>query len=96
MYTVTLQDAPIDITDRARADAEQRFRRTLERALGGPDVVLGAHRAWQAAEDTAEAEMSADDMMLAKRWITAATQARNDGFRDLGETEAWFEVRMEK
>lgn len=95
-YTITLQDAPSDITDRAKRDAEERFRRTLERALGGPDEVLAAHRAWQAAEDTAEGEMSAEDIGLAKQWIAAATKARNDGFRDLGETEAWFEVRMER
>lgn len=95
-YIITLQDAPAEICERARRDAEERFRRALERALGGPDAVPVAHRAWQAAEDTAEAEMSAEDVALAKRWIAAATRARNDGFRDLGETEAWFEVRMER
>lgn len=95
-YTITLQDAPAEITERAQRDAEERFRKTLERALGGPDIVPAAHRAWQATEDTAESEMSAEDVALAKQWIAAATRARNDGFRDLGETEAWFEVRMEK
>ncbi len=95
-YTITLQDAPSDITDRAKRDAEERFRRTLERALGGADAVPIAHRAWQSAEDTAEGEMSAEDIALAKQWIAAATKARNDGFRDLGETEAWFDVRLEK
>ncbi len=95
-YTITLQDAPAEITERARRDAEERFRRTLERALGGPDAVLAAHRAWQAAEDTAETEMTAEDVSLAKKWVAAATRARNDGFRDLGETEAWFEVRIDR
>lgn len=95
-YTITLQDAPAEVTERARREAEERFRRTLERALGGPDVVLAAHRAWQVAEDTSETEMSAEDVALAKQWIAAATRARNDGFRDLGETEAYFEVRMER
>lgn len=79
-----------------RLDAEQRFRRTLERALGGPDAVLATYRAWQNAEDTAESEMSADDVALAKKWITAAGRAQSDGFRDLGECEAWFEVRVER
>lgn len=60
-YTITLQDAPAEITERAQREAEERFRRTLERALGGPDAVLAAHRAWQAVEDTAESEMSAED-----------------------------------
>lgn len=95
-YTITLQDAPAEITERARRDAEERFRRTLERALGGQDAVLAAHRAWQAAEDTAETEMAAEDVALAKQWIAAATRARNDGFRDLGETEAWFEVKIDR
>src|SRR5690606_21533218 len=95
-YTIALQDAPAEITVDAKRNAEDRFRRTLERALGGPDAVLAAHRAWQAAEDTAETEMAAEDIAMAKQWIAAATRARNDGFRDLGETEAWFEVKVDK
>ncbi|MBP6018737.1 MAG: hypothetical protein KA735_04540 [Burkholderiaceae bacterium] len=95
-YTITLQDAPTDITDRARRDAEGRFRKTLERALAGPDAVALAYRAWQQSEENTETDMSADDISLAKQWIAAATKARNDGFRDLGETEAYFEVRMER
>lgn len=95
-YTITLQDAPAEITERAWRDAEDQFRRTLERALGGSNAVLAAHRAWQATEDTVETEMAAEDVALAKQWIAAATRARNDGFWDLGETEAWFEVRMER
>ncbi|NYT65011.1 hypothetical protein H0A58_03405 [Alcaligenaceae bacterium] len=91
-YTITLQDAPSEITDRAQRNAEARFQRTLERALGGSDEVLAAHRAWQSAEDTAESEMSAEDITLAKKWIAAATRAQTDGFRELGESEAYFEV----
>ncbi|MFA7679938.1 MAG: hypothetical protein WCY07_07320 [Pigmentiphaga sp.] len=96
MYTITLQDTPADLPERAKQEAERRYQRTLERALGGPDEVLAAYRAWQAAEDTAASEMATEDIELAKRWINAATRARNDGFRDLGEFEAWFEVRVEK
>lgn len=95
-YTITLQDAPAEITERARRDAEDRFRKTLERALGGADAVPLAYRAWQQAEESTETELSAEDIALAKQWVTAATRARNDGFRDLGETEAYFEVRMER
>jgi len=96
MYTITLQDAPAEIPDHAKQEAEQRFRRTLERVLGGPDAVLAAYRAWQTTEDTAEDEMSPEAMELAKRWINAAGRARNDAFQSLGETEAWFEVRVER
>lgn len=95
-YTITLQDAPAGITDRARRDAEDRFRRTLERSLGSSDAVLPAYRAWQQTEDAVEAEISAEDMTLAKHWIAAATRARDDGLRDFGESKAYFEVRMER
>lgn len=96
MYTITLQDAPADIPEKARRDAEQRFQRTLERSLGGTDAVLAAYRAWQTAEDTAESEMAPEDVDLAKRWIAAAGRARGDAFQSLGETEAWFEVQLKK
>lgn len=96
MYTITLQDPPSDITERARSDAENRFQRTLERALGGPENLTAAYRAWQTAEETSEAEMSIEDIAMAKKWLAAASRARNDGLRDLGETEAWFEVRLAK
>lgn len=69
------------------------FSRELERTLGGPDAVVAAYRAWQAAEDTAEAEM-APDLALAKRWMAAAARARNDGPREVGETEAWFGIKL--
>jgi hypothetical protein len=55
-----------------------------------------AYQAWQQLEETAEEETSVEDIALAKQWITVVTRARNDGFRDLGETEAYFEVRMER
>lgn len=93
MYTITLQDAPSDIPERARLDAENRFQKTLERALGGPENVLTAYRAWQAAEESSEDEILDEDIALAKKWLAAASRARNDGLRDLGETDAWFEMR---
>lgn len=36
------------------------------------------------------------DVALAKRWIAAAGRARGDAFQAMGETEAWFEVRIER
>ena len=52
--------------------------------------------AWTTAEDTAENEMAPEDVALAKRWIAAAGRARGDAFQAMGETEAWFEVRIER
>lgn len=95
-YTITLQDAPTELPERARTDAESRFRRTLERALGGPEAVAETYKAWQQAEEASDDEMRQEDIMLAKKWITAAMRARNEGFRDLGECEAYFEVRLER
>ena len=95
-YAITLQDPPEDITERAQREAEQRFRRTLEKALGGADAVPAAHRAWQTAQDTTEGEMSPEEITLARRWIAATTTARSEGLKEIGEGEAWFEVRMER
>ncbi|GAA5234583.1 hypothetical protein FOZ76_20335 [Verticiella sediminum] len=93
-YTIRLEDFP-DISDKHRTEAESRFRRTLERALGGGAEVVPAYKAWQAAEETGEHELSTDDVALAKRWLAAASRARNDGFNGLGEApEAYFEVKL--
>lgn len=96
MYAIMLNDPPSDAPERALKDAENRYQRTLERALGGPENVITAYRAWQTAEETSEAEMSEEDIAMAKKWLAATSRARNDGLRDLGETEAWFEVRLIK
>lgn len=95
-YTISLQDAPSGITEQAKAEAEHRFQRTLERALGTEEEVIEAYRAWQTAEETAETELSNEEITLVKRWIAAATRAQHDGFRELGESEAYFEIRVDR
>jgi len=95
-YTVFLEDFP-EISDKHRQEAERRFRRTLERALGGEEAVIPAYKAWQAAEESSESELTPDELALAKRWLVAAGRARNEGFSGLGEApEAYFEVRLER
>lgn len=96
MYAITLQDAPSNMPESTRLDAENRFQKTLERALGGPENVMTAYRAWQSAEETSDTELSDEQIAMIKKWLAAASRARNDGLRDLGETEAWFEVRAIK
>ncbi|MGE4336241.1 MAG: hypothetical protein AB7E55_09735 [Pigmentiphaga sp.] len=94
-YTITLEDPPKELTDARRAEAVRRFQSTLERALDGPESVVTAYRAWQTAEDSSESEMSATDVAQAKRWIAAASRARADGLRDLGDDEqSYFELRV--
>lgn len=96
MYAIALQDAPSNIPERTRLDAENRFQKTLERALGGPENVIAAYRAWQTAEETSDLELSDEHIAQVKKWLFAAQKARNEGLRELGETEAWFEVRVIK
>jgi hypothetical protein len=95
-YIVVLEDFP-EISDKHRQEAERRFRRTLERALGGEDAVVPAYKAWQAAEESSETDLTTDEATLARRWLVAAGRARNEGFTGLGEApEAYFEVRLER
>lgn len=93
-YMIRLEDAPNDLAERTRRDAEARFQRTLERKLGGPDAVVHAYQAWKNAEETAEHELSEAQITLVKQWIAAASQAQTEGFRELGESEAYFDIRL--
>lgn len=93
-YTVALQDFP-EIPAKVRLEAERRYGKTLERALGGVDEVGLAYRAWTNAEDSSEDELSADDKTLALRWQKAAMKAQTEGFNGLGEApEAYFEIKL--
>lgn len=95
-YTVSLQDAPSKITEQAKTKAEEQFQRALERTLGGEDEVIAAYKAWQLAEEVDPSELSKQDTDLAKQWIAAATRAYQEGFKGFGESEAWFEIRVER
>lgn len=94
-YTIHLEDAPKDLAERNKRDAELRFQRTLERRLGGPDGVIHAYQAWKNAEETSEHELNEIQISLIKQWISAAMQAQTEGFRELGECEAYFAIRLE-
>ena len=45
-YTLTLNTFE-EVSDQARREAERRYRRALEAALGGASLVLPTHAAWQ-------------------------------------------------
>lgn len=88
-YTARLLDYPA--VDAVRV-AEQRFRRELDKQLGG-EVVL-ALRAFQNASESGESDLTKAEIALAVRWAKAYDVSRTAGFRDLGDTdEAYFEVR---
>lgn len=96
MYTITLEDCPSSITEQARLNAEHRFQRVLERAFKEPEEVLLAYRTWQNAMESDELELSEEDKALAKRWIDVASKAQQEGLKELGECEAYFDIRVER
>jgi hypothetical protein len=92
-YTVSLQEFP-GLPFDAQQQAEQRFRRALDKALG--DRVDPVLRAFQVASDSSAEDLSKEDFVLASAWPKAYDLARTAGFRDLGAAEeAFFEVRAD-
>ena len=91
LYTVRLADYAHAAPDVVRV-AEQRFRREIDKQLGGE--VIASLRAFQNASESSENELAREEFALARRWAKAYDAARTAGFRDLGDTdEAYFEVR---
>jgi hypothetical protein len=94
-YTVNLQDYP-QLPEDLRSQAERRYARTLEKALGSADAIVEAYKAWSNAEDAYD-ELSEDERQLALRWQKAAVRATQEGFSSLGQVdEAYFEIKLEK
>ena len=92
-YRITLQDFP-EIPDDTRAKAEEQYRRALEKALGGPDEVIPAYRAWLSVSESGNDQVGKDEVAQATRWQKASDLARQAGFRTLGESpEAHFEFK---
>lgn len=96
MYTITLEDCPSSVTEQAKLNAEYRFQRVLECAFKEPEEVLLAYRTWQNAMESDESELSENDKALAKRWIDVAGKAQMEGLKELGECEAYFEIRVNR
>lgn len=99
-YTVALIDAE-GVPTAARIAAETRFAGAVERALGGPDAVASALRAFTAAADSRPEDLNADTVALAARWHRVADQARQArhardrraaGRALRGQTGAWLIV----
>ncbi|SAI73109.1 Uncharacterised protein [Bordetella ansorpii] len=90
-YTVTLHHS--DASAALRQDAETRYRRALDAALGGTHGVLTCWHAWQTAENL-QGELPEDIWRVARRWVIAADTARRAALADLESTDAtYFEVR---
>lgn len=66
------------------------------RAFSDPEDLQHAYQTWQSAMDSDESELSEDDKALAKRWVDVASKAQMGGPKELGECEAYFEIRIIK
>lgn len=78
------------------AEAERRFRRALEQALGGPQQLLAAFQAIEFARENALEGLPAHEQDLVRRWATAAARVRAEGIQNLppvSSTAAWFELK---
>ncbi len=96
-YTVSLQDCEALPTS-ARIKAECIFAQSLERQLGGAEVVATTYRAWiEASEMTADV-LTAEATEQAVKWPRAAQEAERSALRDLGHFDGTphFEVRLAK
>ena len=72
-------------------------RRALEKALGGPDEVVPAYRAWLSASENDNDQVGKKEAARASKWQKASDLARQAGFRSLGEsTQAYFEFKLSR
>lgn len=92
-YFVVLRDAPSSLPPQAKAAAEARFAKELERTYGGPDQVAAAASTVQALENADMITRAEKDQM--DRWYKAALTARDRALAQVGEMEcAYFDVRV--
>lgn len=94
-YIVALQDASA-LPPPIRIEAEVRFARELERALGGEEAVAEALSSWMEASESEASTLDAATAASAVRWPRAVEAATRAGLSKLGECEAYFEVRLDR
>jgi hypothetical protein len=78
-----------------RIAAEVRFIKELERSLASEDEVVKVYRAWREASECEASELSADTSSLAVRWPKAFDKAQRNGLKNIGESDAHFELQLE-
>lgn len=72
--------------------AQDQYRRALEKALGGPEQVVAAYRAWLSVSESGNDQVGKEKVAQASKWQKASDLARQAGFRALGESpKAYFE-----
>ena len=94
-YSVTLQGVE-GLPSAERIAAEIRFIKELERSLGTADGVVAVYSAWSDASESDASELSAEISNLAMKWLKAFDAAQRLGLKNIGESDAHFEVRVER
>lgn len=94
-YSVALQGVE-GLPGAERIAAEMRFIRELERAIGGSDAVSHVYRAWLDACEADPTELSNETSSLAVKWPKAFAAAQRAGLKNIGESDAHFELRLER
>lgn len=93
LLSITLQDYAAEDPDEPKR-AEGRFRKEMERALGGALAMVRAFRAFSMARESEPEELSPTELRLAEAWVAAMPRAHAAGVDGLGPAPgAWFEVR---
>lgn len=85
-YRITLQDFP-QIPEDTRVKAEDQYRRALEKALGGPEEVMPAYRAWLGVSESGNDQVGKEEVVQASKWQKASDLARQAGFRSPGRVD---------
>jgi hypothetical protein len=93
LVSVTLQDYSAEDADGPKR-AEARFRKEMERVLGGALPMVQAFRAFTMARESEPEELSPTERQLAEAWLAAMPRAHAAGVDGLGPAPtAWFEAR---
>ena len=93
-YVVSLQGFD-GLPAAERISAELRFIKELERSLGSADAVVDVYRAWRDACECEASELCPLTSGLAVKWPKAFDLAQRAGLKNIGESDAHFELRLE-
>jgi len=94
-YSVALQGVD-GMPETERIAAEVRFIKELEKSLGSTDAVVEVYRAWLDASECDATELSAETSSLAVRWPKAFDVAQRAGLKNVGESDAHFELHLQR
>ena len=93
-YVVSLQGFDV-LPSAERISAELRCSKELERSLGSADAVVDVYRGWRDACECETSELSPLTSSLAVKWPKAFDLAQRAGLKNIGESDAHFELRLE-